>query len=379
MLTRRDLLWLAGASAAAATNAVLRADSQASPLAPKALGLLALTAPGEPAHAQPKAPAQPSSPTLRRMGMTPAGFPFRTRVAGFDMVDHTHSLGVGSVETRLSEPTADAVRALRQRLDTYGMRAVLDVRLPKTESDVPLFETLVKAGKDAGAVCLHAAMTGRRYEDFDTLAAFQASFAKNRQSVTLAEPVLRKHRVKLAIENHKGWRAEEQAAWVRSVGSEYVGVCFDFGNNLSLCEDPLDSLRLLAPLTLYCHLKDMAVEPYDDGFLLSEVPLGEGILDIPGMVKTLQAKDPEMIFGLEMITREPLKIPVFTDKYWATFADASSPLPGRDLARTLRTVKRHPPARPLPRTAGLTPAAQLALEDDCIARSLAFARASLSL
>jgi sugar phosphate isomerase/epimerase len=364
MLTRRDLLWLAGASAAVATDAARGAN---------------LMAAGASTDAQPKTPAQPSPPSLRHMGMTPAGFPFRTRVPGFDMVDHTHSLGVGSVETRLSEPTADAVRALRQRLDAYGMRAVLDVRLPKTGADVPLFETLVKAAKETGAVCLHAAMTGRRYEDFDTLAAFQASFAQNRQSVILAEPVLRKHRVRLAIENHKGWRAEEQAAWLRGVGSEYVGACFDFGNNLSLCEDPLDSLRLLAPLTIYCHLKDMAVELYDEGFLLSEVPLGEGILDIPGMVKTLQAKDPEMIFGLEMITREPLKIPILTDKYWVTFTDPSSPLPGRDLARTIRTVRSHPPARPLPRPAGLTPDAQLALEDDCVARSLAFARASLAL
>ena len=42
-----------------------------------------------------------------------------------------------------------------------------------------------------------------------------------------------------------------------------------------------------------------------------------------------------MIFNLEMITRDPLKIPVFTPKYWATFDDSVSPLPGRDLAKTL--------------------------------------------
>ena len=65
----------------------------------------------------------------------------------------------------------------------------------------------------------------------------------------------------------------------------------------------------------------MAVAPYEEGFLLSEMALGEGMLDIPGMVKGLQQRDPNMIFALEMITREPLKIPVFTKKYWATFDD----------------------------------------------------------
>lgn len=341
MLTRRDVLRLAGAGVAAASATPLLADT----------------------------------PTLRHLGATPAGFPFRSKVPNFDMVEYTHSLGLSAVQTRVPDPAPDAVRAFRQRLEQYQMRAVLGVRLPQQASDLPAFDIAIKTARDVNAVCVHAAMTGRRYEDFDTLADFQASFARNRQAVTLAEPVLRKHRVKLAIENHKGWRAAEQAAWLSAVGSEFVGVCFDFGNNISLCEAPMESLRLLAPFTLYTHIKDMGVEPYEDGFLLSEVPLGEGLLDVPAMVKVLQAKDPEIILGLEMITRDPLKIPVFTDKYWVSFADPSSPLPGSDLARTLRLVKQHPPKQPLPRTSGLTFDAQLQLEEACISRCLQAARA----
>jgi 3-oxoisoapionate decarboxylase len=321
----------------------------------------------------------PPSPSLRHLGATPAGFAVRNKLPGWDILDYTHSLGLGAVEMRPPAPTPDAAAALRKRLDAYNMRVVFDIRLPKTAADVSDFEKIISLAKDVNAVCVHAAMTGRRYEDFDTLAAFQASFAQNKQAVTLAEPVLRKHRVKLAIENHKGWRAAEQADWLKSVGSEYVGVCFDFGNNISLCEDPAETLRILAPYTCYGHLKDMAVAPYDDGFLLSEVPLGEGLLDIPTMVAQLQAKDPNIVIGLEMIARDPLKIPVFTDKYWVSFADASSPLPGRDLAHTLMMVKAHPPQRPLPRLTGLTPEAQLTLETECIARSIEFARNHLSL
>jgi sugar phosphate isomerase/epimerase len=311
------------------------------------------------------------------MGATPAGFAVRSHVGGFDIVDYTHGLGLGAVQTSLPKPTPEAIAALRRKLETYEMRAVIGIRMPKESGDLEPFEAAVRAAKEVNAVCVHAAMTGRRYEDFDTLAAFQASYAQNKKSVELAEPILRKHRIKLAVENHKGWRSAEQAAWLKGVGSEYVGVCFDFGNNLSLCEDPADTLRNLLPYALYCHIKDMAVESYEDGFLLSEVPLGEGFLDIPGMVSTLQGKDPDMIMGLEMIARDPLKIPVLTDKYWVSFADPSSPLPGSDLARTLVTVRKHPPKAPLPRLTGLTPAAQLQLEDACIARSIEFARAHL--
>jgi hypothetical protein len=84
-----------------------------------------------------------------------------------------------------------------------------------------------------------------------------------------------------------------------------------------------------------------------------------------------------MIFALEMITREPLKVPVFTKKYWTTFDDSYSPLPGRDLARVLEIVNSS--KKPLTTTAGLAPAQALKLEDDLINRSIAYARKNLSL
>jgi sugar phosphate isomerase/epimerase len=166
---------------------------------------------------------------------------------------------------------------------------------------------------------------------------------------------------------------------VKATGSEWIGVCYDFGNNISLCEDPAETFALLAPLTIYVSFKDMAVEPYEEGFLLSEMALGDGMLDLPGMVRTLQQRDPKMIFALEMITRDPLRIPVFTKKYWATFDDSYSPLPGRDLARILEIVRTNKPKVPLTRTSGLSPAEGLKLEDDLINKSIAYARNVLKL
>jgi len=121
----------------------------------------------------------------------------------------------------------------------------------------------------------------------------------------------------------------------------------------------------------------MAVAAYEDGFLLSEVPLGEGVLDLPAMISALRGRDREMPFNLEIITRDPLKIPVFTDKYWVTFEDPASPLPGRDLARTLDLVRKRGSKTPLPHTAGLSPAEQMRLEDENISKSIAWARQHL--
>jgi 3-oxoisoapionate decarboxylase len=321
---------------------------------------------------------------MPNMGGAPAGFPARAQAARrantpFDFVEYCRLLGFGVVETRLNFNDPESLKTFRRKLDQYHMRAIVDFPLPRQESDLPNFESQVKAAKEAGVMALHAALTQRRYEQFDTLEAFKADFARCQRSVLLAEPVLRKYQVKLSVENHKGWRAAEQAAWMKRIGSEWVGVHLDFGNNLSLCEDPMETLRLLKPYVVAAHIKDMAVAPYEDGFLLSEVPLGEGILDLKAMVAGLREKDPNMPLDLEMITRDPLRIPVFTDKYWVTFDDSFSPFPARDLAHTLMTVRRNPPRTPLPRTTGLSPEAFLAMENENVRKSIDWARRNLDL
>ena len=328
--------------------------------------------------------ATTNSQGKRGLGGAPAGFGQRTRANNqatppVDWLDYCHSLGLGGVETRLPSNDPDAVRKFRQKLEAYNMRAILSIPLPKTEADLPAFDVAVKAAHEAGAYGLHAAMTQRRYEQFNSFEAFKADFERCQKTVALAEPVLRKNQVRLALENHKGWRSAEQAAWMKRLSSEWVGVHLDFGNNMAFCEEPMQTLRTLQPYVMSCHIKDMAVEPYEDGFLLSEVTMGDGILDLKQMVQTLRQNKPDMAFDLEMITRDPLKIPVFTDKYWVTFDDSYSPFPARDLARMLEIVKKNPPKKPLPHTSGLSPEQQLKLEDENNLKSILWARENLDL
>ena len=351
MITRRQALALAGAA-----PAWLASTSSAAP------------APGSP-----------------RMGGTPTAFSIHSAAARrsgqqFDLTEYFHGLGLGGVEV-LGLPATDpeAVKQYRAKIESYNMYLVCNPRLPADANGVAAFDAQVKTCKDLGAAAVHAAMTQRRYEEFTTFEAFKASFERNQASVQLAEPVLRKYKMRLAIENHKGWRSSEQAAWLKRLGSEWVGACLDFGNNISLCEDPMDTCKTLAPYAFYAHIKDMAVEEYEDGFLLSEVPMGEGILDLKEMVRLLRQKDPNMIFGLEMITRDPLKIPVFTAKYWVTFDDSYSPMPARDLAKILTLVRKNKPKKPLPQMAGLTPDQQAKAEDDYNAQCIAWAKQNLDL
>jgi sugar phosphate isomerase/epimerase len=179
----------------------------------------------------------------------------------------------------------------------------------------------------------------------------------------------------LAVENHKDQRISEKLELLKRLSSEFIGLCVDVGNNFTLMEDPLDTARAFAPWAFTVHFKDHAVREYEEGFLFSDVALGDGFLDLPALVKVLRDARKDVRFNLESITRDPLKVPVLTDAYWATLPDT----PPRDLARTLRVVKAQAHREPFPIVSKLAQAEQLELERRTVERSIAYARDRLSL
>jgi sugar phosphate isomerase/epimerase len=299
-----------------------------------------------------------------------AGRPFSE-----EFLDYCHSLGLGGAEMGTPPMEPETIAKFRDKVQSYNMYVLFDIPLPRTDADLDRFDAQVKAASDVGAYGLHSAMTQRRYEEFNSLADYRKSFETNQATVARAEPVLKKRKVRLALENHKGWRAVEQAAWMKRLSSEYVGVHLDFGNNVSFLEDPMFTLETLKPWIFSAHIKDMAVEKYADGFLLSEVPFGDGFLDLKKMVETLRAMNPDMPLDLEMITRDPLKVPIYTEKYWITFEE----IPGHQVAHMMEIIEKNPPKKPLPKTTGLDAAARRKLEEDCNMACIKYGRENLGL
>jgi hypothetical protein len=127
----------------------------------------------------------------------------------------------------------------------------------------------------------------------------------------------------------------------------------------------MEVVERLAPYAVSTHIKDMGVDEYPDGFLLSEVVIGQGMLDIPKIIGMVEKARPKTRMTLEMITRDPLKVPVFTDKYWATMPDRS----GLHVARTMRTVRAK--KSKLPVITSLSKAAQLRAEEENVRKCLA--------
>ncbi len=291
-----------------------------------------------------------------------------------EMLEHCGKLGFGGIQVGIRNWDTDLAKKLRKRAEELNMFLEGQIKLPKDGEDTGRFEEDTKAARQAGIdVVRTACLSGRRYETFDTRLAFEKFMEESIHSIWLAEPIVRKHKVKLAVENHKDWRISEFLEILKIIGSEWVGVTLDTGNNISLLEDPMEVVEALAPYAFAVHLKDMGVQEYEDGFLMSEVNLGEGYLDIEGMITTIKKHNPDIRFNLEMITRDPLKIPCLTEKYWATFDKMSA----EELALYLHQIRNQKVKGPLPVISDKPPEEQLKLEMENNRTSMLYAKQNL--
>ncbi len=284
-------------------------------------------------------------------------------------------LGAAGIQVAIGVRSPDYLAKLRDLLAAAGMYIEGIVRLPRDEPDLPRFEAELTSAKSAGATVLRTVMLdGRRYEAFDSAAAFARHAAESWRSLQWARPVAERLGVRLAIENHKDWRVADLLGIVRRCNSPQIGICVDTGNSIALLEDPLAVVAEYAPYAFTTHFKDMAVAEYADGFLLAETPLGTGYLDLKKMVSTLRDKQPAIRLNLEMITRDPLKIPCLSSKYWATFPD----LPAKDLAATLHAVRTHAAKDALPHPGNAPLSDRLRIEQQNVERSFTWATQHLT-
>jgi sugar phosphate isomerase/epimerase len=287
-----------------------------------------------------------------------------------DFLEQCHSLGAGGIQAQINGD----LPKLRARAEQLGIYVEGMISLPKT-SDASAFERTLQDAKPGGATVPRcAAVSGRRYETFTNLADWKSFVQAAFVSLKLVIPILERNRMHLALENHKDWTVDDYLGLMKTYSSEYLGACLDFGNNISLLDDPMDVVRSLAPYTIAAHIKDMGVAPYEDGFLLSEVPLGEGLLDLPGILKTVRRARPNVRFSLEMMTRDPLKVPCLTEKYWTVFPGRS----GEYLACMLKLVQKYSSThKPLPVVSQLSKEDRNRVEEENVKACLRCSRENL--
>lgn len=97
--------------------------------------------------------------------------------------------------------------------------------------------------------------------------------------------------IRLALENHIDFTSSEMVQLLDGVGSPFLGINFDTGNFLRLLDDPVKSMRKLAPRVYAAHIKDLKVQKGvapDEWYFFSSTPVGDGLIDNQALIQMLE-------------------------------------------------------------------------------------------
>jgi sugar phosphate isomerase/epimerase len=136
-----------------------------------------------------------------------------------------------------------------------------------------------------------------RFESHDEQLALLEKMFK--EAVKVAED----RDIKMAVENHIDFTADEILRLIESVGSPYFGLNFDTGNFLRLLDDPIKGAEKLAKYTLATHVKDLKPRkdmPADEWCFFSCTPVGDGLVDNYALARLLLAAGFEGFLAVEV-------------------------------------------------------------------------------
>ncbi len=130
--------------------------------------------------------------------------------------------------------------------------------------------------------------------------------------------------VRPAIEVHKDFQAWEFKQMIEAAGRDYAGIYLDTGNPVFVHEHPMTTVETLSEYAVTFHLRDSVVYEHPKGIAVQWVPLGEGNVDFPALLKRFRELCPrEVSVIIKPITgRLPAILPVNDPAYWDPYPQA---------------------------------------------------------
>lgn len=144
--------------------------------------------------------------------------------------------------------------------------------------------------------------------------------------------------VVLALETHFEFTTHELLRLFDMAGvgpGEWLGICLDTMNLLTMLEDPLAATRRVLPWVVTTHVKDGGIVLADEGFRTFTAEAGTGIVDFAGILEALAGLSGGIALTVEDHGGD-FSIPVFDPLFLAKFPD----LTVRELASLLRLARR---------------------------------------
>lgn len=109
--------------------------------------------------------------------------------------------------------------------------------------------------------------------------------------------------IRLAVENHIDFTADEMLELLTNVNSPYLGMNFDTGNFVRLLDDPIKGMEKLAGYVYATHIKDLKIQrgvAPDEWYFFSSTPVGDGIVDNHRLAQLLHQANYQGFLAVEI-------------------------------------------------------------------------------
>jgi sugar phosphate isomerase/epimerase len=115
-----------------------------------------------------------------------------------------------------------------------------------------------------------------------------------------ALPQIRALGIIVGIENHFDLPSLDLVRLIEETDDESIGLIFDSTNCLGFIERPEKILELFGPRLVGIHIKDYEIFKISGGYRIAGVCLGEGLLDVAGILKKAMDYNFSLSITLEM-------------------------------------------------------------------------------
>lgn len=276
--------------------------------------------------------------------------------------------------SHLVAPKEGELAELRQKADSMG----LYIELGTGGTDPDHLRSILKAAHALGSPAVRTFYsTITRFADDrpTTTEGMRECLAKAAAETKQVLPLCEEYGIPLAFENHQDLTTEELLTLIDMIGNEWAGICLDTGNSVALLDDPLEAAKALGPLVRSVHFKDYKLASHPDGFVMVGCALGEGAMDLDGILEVLARDAPEANLNIET-PMEKIVYPVLERDHLSHLPGASA----QTLASTLGMVRdRGLPEEPqLPSERGVSEQELQSEWEDVVVRSVRWAREAVA-
>ena len=225
-----------------------------------------------------------------------------------DFLRRAHELGVDGVSLEscfLPEFSAGYLAHVKQVLDEYGLDRVYAWGHPdglEGGTNTDAYQEMIgsfERARQVGAKVMRVVGSSLMFRNQPHQPQIDRLARMFREAVKVAES----HGIRMAVENHIDFTADEMLQLLDAVGSPYLGINFDTGNFLRLLDDPIKGMAKLAPRVYATHIKDLKVQrgvSPDEWYFFSSTPVGEGLVDNQKLVEILAEAGFEGVLAVEM-------------------------------------------------------------------------------